>query len=1019
MILAAVPARTALSTCTRFLVCARHRHGYVEAVVTHRRLVASTRPLYGEPLAKRREGRKRSAESKADSENRRPGHTGAPSTKRRVPQPKASEIAYEPYWEDACIRELEKAQPELVVRGTVVIPAFATAEAKVVRHAHDPDSDCKIISQDEYIAEKHSNGSGSRKQVQPGGEGGSSEQKHAESRDAETEACEGAFVSNDQAETNERDRTRAAEGVRIFGFLARNRAFHGDEVVALRQRRLRQPPGEAAQAPSISEQCRVVRITKRSPALKSFVGVLDAEACLNAQGQMVKCQPQDTRWPAFSVRVDQISREIMQRIGELRSKGRLFCLMQFEDWKEHEMEPSGSVTSVIGGVSDPSARMQASMIFHGLNPNGFSDSVMEDLKQLVERGELAKDKNRVDRRDLLVFTIDPQDAKDLDDALSVEAGKDELGRPRYTIGVHIADVSHYVQGGSLVDLDARQRATSVYLEHRVYPMLPQYLSENLCSLTPHSEKLCFSMFADLGENSCGGELVGNNLYIRNQRFVLTRIVSSERLSYQTAKEMISRRLEAGAGLTAADLESMSISQFHKAVVESGGGAELSDAATSTAEGLHRPEAGKSRGDGGTPPSERAPLGDSEVSSRVSTPLLVLYFISRKLRHFRLKHRGAVTVDINGSHKCHIPQVGESTGRLWVEQIPRESHELVEEMMLLANTQAAQLLAKSFDRYFLRVHENTSRAIKQLVTSMMPQELRKRINPEILHIPELLRKCAKHMEATAFQSLSFAALQQFKEAVYSPVNKDDKSAQGVTGHWGLALPMYLHFTSPIRRYSDLYTHRMLKTVIDGTYTEQSLKVLDEICKQCNLQKRKAFDVQKEYKNFAFNQYLQWACTAEDGSEPYAAADQMFAKAFTGGGDAVWGLAYDYACVFSIVLNDVKAGDGQNKTSIVFYIPLLNEQRSVSCDSLHIKPLEAVVGGERVKLRGEGAGDQARMVDAYLKEVQSASAKHRQENANVQSLTFCKGGRQLTLSHYQKLRVVLIPGSLMWTLRLPAD
>ncbi|ORM39770.1 DIS3-like exonuclease 2 [Babesia sp. Xinjiang] len=1008
MFLGLVPARAAITAYSRLSLYSRQRYHCIELLLVHKLHTPGLRFTSNKPAKKHQEGKKRSKEHKTEPADRQRTTATVGDNKRRKSQPKQLEIAYEPYWTEEAIAELESKQPELVIRGTVTIPAFATAEAKVVTHTKTSNSKRTTDSNKDAKGGSvcaSSDPDVETKQSIRGDDGRHESVNISKELDSKIETQNNrrsrAFESDVEGDGNRKDNYT----VRVFGFLARNRAFHGDDVVAIKQRRQRTPPTNNSHERAVSDECRVVSVTKRSSALESFVGVLDIEVCKDETQEAIKCQPHDTRWPAFNVRRCDIDAEIKQQFSQFHSKGKIFCLMRFQQWNENDMEPTGLVTKIIGDVSNPSARMQALMVFHGLNPNGFSEQVIKNLNELIKTADETKDKNRVDRRDLTVFTIDPQDAKDLDDALSVEIGTDDNGNYKYTVGVHIADVSHYVKEGSLVDLDARQRATSVYMEHQVFPMLPQMLSENLCSLLPHSEKLCFSMFADLVESHNGGELIGNNLYIRNVSFQLTRIFSCQRLSYQTAKEIIHGELGKRSLLNTTNLESMSMYRFQRDVMESNDG--------------HLTETNVPCENRGKLDHPRQRLKDGyDTKTDITKPLLVLYFISRKLRDFRLRQRGAVTVDISGNHKCHIPKVGENTGRFWVEEIPTESHELVEEMMLLANTQAAQLLAKSFDRYFLRVHENTSRAVKQLVTSMMPQELKKIINPEVLQIPELLRKCAKHMEPTAFQSLSFAALQQFKEAVYSPINRDETSTESVTSHWGLALPMYLHFTSPIRRYSDLYTHRMLKTVIDNTYTEQSLKVLDEICKRCNMQKRKAFDVQKEYKNFAFNQYLQWACTKEDGSQPYAATDDMFAKAYTKDDTDAWGMVYNDACVFSVVLGTTSEG-AQNNVSIVFYIPLLNEQRSVSCKSLNVEPIQAIVGGEKKKLDAGKATCNQGIVDGYHKELQNDSSNDKREDDRVHSITVRKGDEELTLYHYQRIKVVLVPGSQMWTLRLAND
>ncbi|GFE53789.1 ribonuclease R, putative [Babesia ovis] len=1024
MLLGFVPARVSLSAYTRLVLDARHRIRYHDFLLSHRLQTNGSRYIATESKEACNKDNELSPRLPSDTAPRRQGTAKQPRGRKRISQSKETDIAYESYWDEDKVSDLEKTRPELIIRGTVVIPAFATNEAKVVINAKQ--NHVEVTDSTDVYNVKGGNSSGVyNEEIRPALEsnnGTRSKVTRALESTTKDEGCNKRSKASLTDGVSESVQSKGNLEVRIFGFLSRNRAFHGDEVVAIRQRRLRNATTETYKSQKVTNESRVISVTRRSPALENFVGMVDADSCLDETKPTFKCQPQDTRWPAFNVDVNDLDPTIVSQLRQISQKSKVFCLLRFKDWKENEMEPSGIVTKVIGDVTNPSARMYALMIFHGLNPNGFSDDVINNLNQLLKQAEERKEENRIDRRDLTVFTIDPQDAKDLDDALSVEVKKDIHGNHIYTVGVHIADVSHYVTEGSLVDLDARKRATSVYLEHQVFPMLPQMLSENLCSLLPHSEKLCFSMFADLVEQASKGEIVGNNLYICNQSFQLTRIVSGRRLSYQTAKEIIYQKLGNNGDVKIAKLASMSIQQFQKEFVEANRITKPIGAISNTGNKMGDSELIKD--DSSTQPVSLDKINDTQKSctdtTDVSTPLMILYFISRKLRDYRLRQRGAVTVDTSGSCKCHIPKVGGSLSKIWIEEVPKESHELVEEMMLLANAQAAQLLAKSFDSYFLRIHENTSKAVKQLVASMMPQELKKIINPDVLQIPELLRKCAQYMEPTAFQSLSFAALQQFKEAVYSPINKDAPSTSCITGHWGLALPMYLHFTSPIRRYSDLYTHRMLKSVIGNTNGEQSLKVLDEICKQCNLQKRRAFDVQKEYKNFAFNQYLQWACQASNSSVIDVKNDSSFAKAFNRDGQDLWGMLYSDACIFSIVFNNERDEGVQKKTSIVFYIPLLNEQRSVSCETLNVVPIEAVVDGEKVHLStARKHTNKSCIVDSYHKEVQNNSDKDKGENPQVESLTVLKGSDTITLCHYQKISVVLIPGSVMWSVRLVND
>ena len=122
---------------------------------------------------------------------------------------------------------------------------------------------------------------------------------------------------------------------------------------------------------------------------------------------------------------------------------------------------------------------------------------MESIKNIPEKIPQEEIKKRKDFRDILTITIDPQDAKDFDDAISFK----ELGNKTYEVGIHIADVSHYVTEGSLIDEEAYARATSVYLVDRTVPMLPEKISNGLCSLRPNEDKLCFSAVFKLNENA--------------------------------------------------------------------------------------------------------------------------------------------------------------------------------------------------------------------------------------------------------------------------------------------------------------------------------------------------------------------------------------------------------------------------------------------------------------------------------------------------------------------------------------
>lgn len=198
-------------------------------------------------------------------------------------------------------------------------------------------------------------------------------------------------------------------------------------------------------------------------------------------------------------------------------------IVEMTGWPDDSENPTGKVVAVLGNPGDHEVEMHAIMAEFGL-PMEFKPSVQEAADKVDTQITPAEIKRRRDFRKATTFTIDPVDAKDFDDALSVEFLKDGVLR----VGIHIADVSHYVQPGDILDKEAYQRATSVYLVDRVVPMLPEVLSNLVCSLRPEEEKLCFSAVFDLDENAA----------IKAEWFGRTVIRSDHRFTYEAAQEVL-------------------------------------------------------------------------------------------------------------------------------------------------------------------------------------------------------------------------------------------------------------------------------------------------------------------------------------------------------------------------------------------------------------------------------------------------------------------------------------------------
>ena len=277
-----------------------------------------------------------------------------------------------------------------------------------------------------------------------------------------------------------------------------NKALHGDEVefYAYKRRKRGKTEGE------------ITNIIKR--AKSEYVGVI---------------QIHDKKNYAFVV-VDsnKMYKDIFVPINKInKAEDGDKVLVKLEDWPEKADSPYGKVLEVLGKPGEHNTEIHAILAEYGL-PLEFPYEIEEfanNLDTSITEKEIAK---RRDMRKDLTFTIDPKDAKDFDDALSFEI----LDNGLYEIGIHIADVSHYLQEGTILDEEAYERATSVYLVDRVVPMLPEVLSNNACSLRPNEEKYTFSAVFQINDKS----------EIKNQWFGRTVIYSDARYAYEEAQAVI-------------------------------------------------------------------------------------------------------------------------------------------------------------------------------------------------------------------------------------------------------------------------------------------------------------------------------------------------------------------------------------------------------------------------------------------------------------------------------------------------
>jgi len=196
------------------------------------------------------------------------------------------------------------------------------------------------------------------------------------------------------------------------------------------------------------------------------------------------------------------------------------------DWEESSNKPTGKIIDVLGMAGENEVEMHSILAEFGL-PYSFDKKVLEAAEKVPGEISAKEIKKRRDMRDKVTFTIDPDDAKDFDDALSFEKVEENL----WEIGVHIADVTHYIEKDSFLDREAYERATSVYLVDRVVPMLPERLSNELCSLTPETDKLCFSAVF----------LINEKAEIKKRWFGRTVIHSNKRFTYDSAQQVLDKK----------------------------------------------------------------------------------------------------------------------------------------------------------------------------------------------------------------------------------------------------------------------------------------------------------------------------------------------------------------------------------------------------------------------------------------------------------------------------------------------
>jgi ribonuclease R len=382
---------------------------------------------------------------------------------------------------------------------------------------------------------------------------------------------------------------------------------------------------------------------------------------------------------------------------------------------------------------------------------------------------------RKDFTGLTIVTIDPVDARDFDDAISLERLQDG----RWRLGVHIADVSHFVRPGTALDREARQRATSVYLPDRVLPMLPEVISNGLASLQPGKVRYTKSAVMEFTPEG-----------IRTSTELFSAAIrSSKRLTYEQVDEFLGD-----------------------------GGAGVPPASRDCSAGV--PPASGSR-DGCPTNAARRRLG-----GKVCDLLGLMHTLAMTLRKRRM---AAGALELNMPEvKIDLDRQGQVVGAHVAKNT--ESHQMIEEFMLAANEAVAEAIERRGLHFLRRVHPSPSPQKLQALTEFVAELGYKTGSLESrFELQKLLAAAAGKPEQHA---VHFAVLRSMQRAIYSPMQE---------GHYALASQCYCHFTSPIRRYPDLTVHRLVDAMVRKTKPRNDYDewvVLARHCSDCEQRAERA-------------------------------------------------------------------------------------------------------------------------------------------------------------------------------------
>ena len=478
---------------------------------------------------------------------------------------------------------------------------------------------------------------------------------------------------------------------------------------------------------------------------------------------------------------DNVRKELVARSG-------MKVAAVVDHWDKNEQAPVGHLTDVLGEPGENDTEMHAILAEYAL-PYRFEPEVENAADAISDAITDADIKDRRDFRDVTTFTIDPADAKDFDDALSFR----KLDDGNYEVGVHIADVTYYVKPGTVVDEEARNRGTSVYLVDRTVPMLPEKLSNKLCSLRPDEEKLCFSavfVITPLGR-------------VDSQWFGRTVIRSDYRFAYENAQEI----LDAGKAAMKQDFVF-------------------------------------------GPDDRKKPVPDN-----IKEALLTLHSLASKFRKKRFAagaisfERPEMKVEVDEKGRpVNVYQKVTKEANWLIEEFMLLANRCVAEFVATRCKTSEGKGRKSAAKTFVyRIHDEPNQEKLENLRGFVGNfgYTLGQMNSGREISKELNRLFAEAKDKPEFNAIELLSLRTMAKARYSTDN---------IGHYGLAFKYYTHFTSPIRRYPDMMVHRLLAMYLNGE-PSQKKDYYEGLCKYASDREIVAAEAERSSVKYKLVEFMQ--------------------------------------------------------------------------------------------------------------------------------------------------------------------